>query len=673
MSTRCLIMLFVCIFFTMNTNAQNISSTSWNEVIEQLAISAEDQNIDLSSEIEELSKQISKPLNLNTVTKDQLERFPFLTDIQIENILAYLYINGPMKTIYELQLIENLDKQTIQYLLPFVYVDIVKEKDPIPTLNNILKYAKNEVVTRFDIPFYQRKGYETVYLGPSLYHSLRYSFRYRDQLYAGITAEKDAGEPFAALHNRKGYDYYSFYFYLRNIGWLKALTLGNYRLSFGHGLVISNDFTMGKTSSLSTINFRNNTIKKHSSSDEYNYFRGIATAIQWNRVVLSGFYSHRSFDGTVSDTSISSINKTGLHRTEKEADRRGSLTQQLAGGNITYQKNNFKIGATGIYYFFDKPYEPQKREYSKHNLRGNHFYNLGIDYAYRWNRFTFTGETAKGKKDGIATINSISYSSPSNYQFIFIHRYYSIDYWAWFGRSFSEGGYVQNENGYYLAMEGSPFRNWKFFVSADYFRFPWWKYLVDKPSSGFDGILQTSWFPRKDLNMFIRYQYKQKEKNYIDEEKVKTVRPIYHYRFRYRMNYIPLPELSLHFTFDYNTIYPQGVTPSQGFQFTQMAGYSFQKIPLKLEIQGSYFHTDDYASRVYAYEKGLLYTFYTPSFYGKGLRLTAHFRYDIQKNWMIIAKYGHTTYFDRAEIGSGNDLIKDNKKQDLQLQLRVRF
>ncbi|MCD7899410.1 MAG: helix-hairpin-helix domain-containing protein [Bacteroides sp.] len=349
MSTRCLIMLFVCIFFTMNTNAQNVSSTSWNEVIEQLAISAEDQDIDLSSEIEELSEQISEPLNLNTVTKDQLERFPFLTDIQIENILAYLYINGPMKTIYELQLIENLDKQTIQYLLPFVYVDIVKEKDPIPTLNNILKYAKNEVVTRFDIPFYQRKGYETVYLGPSLYHSLRYSFRYRDQLYAGITAEKDAGEPFAALHNRKGYNYYSFYFYLRNIGWLKALTLGNYRLSFGHGLVISNDFTMGKTSSLSTINFRNNTIKKHSSSDEYNYFRGIATAIQWNRVVLSEFYSHRSFDGTVSDTSISSINKTGLHRTEKEADRRGSLTQQLAGGNITYQKNNFKIGATGIY------------------------------------------------------------------------------------------------------------------------------------------------------------------------------------------------------------------------------------------------------------------------------------------------------------------------------------
>lgn len=670
---REIIILFISLFSTLNIYAQNVSTASWEEVVEQLAISAEEQDINLNSIIEELSEQINEPLNLNTITKEQLEWFPFLTDIQIENILAYRYVNGPMKTIYELQLVEELDKQTIEYLLPFVCVSPVEEKEPLPTLHNLLKYAKNEAVTRFDIPFYQRKGYEDVYLGPPLYHSLRYSFRYRNQIYAGFTAEKDAGEPFGALHNTQGYDYYSFYLYLQNIRWLKALAIGNYRLSFGHGLVISNDFTMGKTSSLSTMNFRNNTIKKHSSTDEYNYFRGVAAAVQWKQWVFSSFYSHRSLDGTVSATSISSINKTGLHRTEKEAVKRDALTQQLMGGNITYKKNNIKIGATGIYYFFDKPYEPQKREYSKHNLRGNGFHNLGIDYTYRWNRLTFTGETAIGKQDGIATINSVSYSLPSNYQFIFVHRYYSIDYWAWFARSFSEGGYVQNENGYYLAMEGSPLRNWKIFLSADYFRFPWWKYLVDKPSSGFEGVFQATYFPRRNLNMLIRYQYKQKEKNYTDENKIKTIRPIYQHRFRYRMNYTPFSRLTLRFTFDYNSVYPQGVTPSRGFQLVQMAGYSFSNIPLKLEIQGGYFRTDDYTSRVYAYEKGLLYTFYTPSFYGEGIRLTAHLRWDIHKNCLLIAKYGQTTYFDKEEIGSGNDLIKDNKKQDLQLQLRIKF
>lgn len=109
-----------------------------------------------------------------------------------------------------------------------------------------MKYGKQEVLTRLDVPFYTRKGYQKNYLGPAMYHSLRYGYRYGDYLQMGITAEKDAGEPFFALHNEKGYDYYSIYFLLRNLGKLKTLALGNYRLSFGQGLVVSTDFRLGK-------------------------------------------------------------------------------------------------------------------------------------------------------------------------------------------------------------------------------------------------------------------------------------------------------------------------------------------------------------------------------------------------------------------------------------------
>ncbi|NDV65454.1 helix-hairpin-helix domain-containing protein [Bacteroides sp. 224] len=668
--------LFILFIFTLSLSelfAQNTLSCQWEEVIEQLSVASEDQDININNIIEELTERIQEPLNINTVTKEQLEQFSFLTDIQIENILAYLYIHGQMQTIYELQMVEDMDRQTIQYLTPFVYAEPVKTKEAIPSLKQILRYGKNEVLTRFDIPFYERKGYRKEYLGPAIYNSLRYSFRYKDHLYTGFTAEKDAGEPFGALHNTKGYDFYSFYFFLRNIGKLKALAVGNYRLSFGQGLVLSNDFIMGKTSALSTITSRNSQVKKHSSTDEYNYFRGLATTVQWNEFTFSGFYSHRSLDGITKDESITSINKTGQHRTQKEADRRGVLTLQATGGNVSYHKNGLKVGATGIYYFFDKPYYPQVREYSKYNLRGNNFHNLGIDYKYRWNRFTFIGETAIGKGGGMATLNTVSYSPVSSYQFMFVQRYYSRDYWAFFARSFSEGGYVQNESGYYLAVEASPIRHWKFFLSADYFRFPWLKYLIDKPSSGFDGIVQSTYSPCKNLNMFLRYQYKQKEKNYTNTDKTKSVQPIYHHKWRYRLNYVPVDQLTLRFTFDYNAIYPKPAKVSDGFQFVQSVGYAFKKVPLKLELQGSYFHTDDYASRVYSYEKGMLNSFYSPSFYGIGNRLAMHVRWDIHKNWMVMAKYGQTTYYDREEIGSGNDLIYSNRKQDLQVQVKVKF
>lgn len=56
-------------------------------------------------------------------------------------------------------------------------------------------------------------------------------------------------------------------------------------------------------------------------------------------------------DGVIEENEITSIYKTGLHRTEKEADKVNAFTLQLMGGNITYEKNNLKVGITGIYYF----------------------------------------------------------------------------------------------------------------------------------------------------------------------------------------------------------------------------------------------------------------------------------------------------------------------------------
>lgn len=66
------------------------------------------------------------------------------------------------------------------------------------------------------------------------------------KVYAGIVAEKDSGEPFGALHNKQGYDYYSFYLLLHDIGILKTGIVGNYRLNFGQGLVLGQGSMFGK-------------------------------------------------------------------------------------------------------------------------------------------------------------------------------------------------------------------------------------------------------------------------------------------------------------------------------------------------------------------------------------------------------------------------------------------
>ena len=649
--------------------AQNTMVSLWQENLEQLSMDGEDKNWE--DELEELSRRLQEPVNINSVTKSQLEQFPFLSDIQIENILAYVYIHGQMQTVYELQLVEEMDKHTIELLLPFICVQPVKLSSGYPSLKTLLKYGKQEVLTRLDVPLYTRKGYEKNYLGPSMYHSLRYNFHYGEYLQTGVVGEKDAGEPLFALHNRKGYDYYSFYFLLKNLGRLKSLALGNYRLSFGQGLVLSTDFRLGKTFSLSTSEYRTGGIRKHSSTDEYNYFRGAAATIGvLSSLEISAFYSHRSMDGVLKDGEITSIDKTGLHRTQKEADKKNTFTLQLMGGNLTYEKNKLKLGFTGIYYFFNHPYEPKLNKYARYNLHGNYFYNLGVDYKYRLGRLTWVGEAAMGKS-GYALLNQLKYKLLTGYQLLLIHRYYSYNYWSFFARSFGESSTPQNENGWYLAAEASPFPRWKFFASFDLFSFPWWKYRISKPSQGVDVLFQASYSPKRNLSMYLNYRYKQKERD-VSGTNGKTILPIYQHRFRYRLTYAPRI-WKLQTTLDYNHFHSQGKERNQGYQCTQSCGYAFPDFPLSISVQGTYFHTDDYDSRVYTYEKGLLNTFYVPSFYGIGFRYSTHLRYDLNKTFMFLVKFGQTIYQDRETIGSGNDLIQGNKKADLQMQLRIKF
>ncbi|MDR0895427.1 MAG: helix-hairpin-helix domain-containing protein [Prevotellaceae bacterium] len=659
------------LLFISNTvlHAQNPVST-WEDAIEQLSMDDEEEEHHWEEELEALSRRLQEPVNLNVATRKTLEQFPFLNDLQIENILAYIYLHGQMQTLYELSLVAEMDKRTIDLLLPFVCVLPVAERQQFPSWRTLSKYGKHEVLTRLDIPLYRREGYRTKYMGIPLYHSLKYGFHYGDYLQAGFTAEKDAGEPFFALHNRKGYDYYSIHLLLHHLGRLQTLAAGDYRLSFGQGLVVGSTFRTGKTYSLATADLRSSGIRKHSSTDEYNFFRGAAATVNIvSALQVSLFYSHRQMDGVLEDGVITSIYKTGLYRSETEAAKRNTFVRQTMGGNLQYEQGNLHIGATAIYYFFNYNYEPNRPEYARYNLHGNFFYNAGVDYRYRLNRFVLTGEVAMGKQ-GFAALNKLSYTPSRDYRLLLIHRYYAHNYWAMFARSFGEGSTPQNENGWYVAAEASPLARWQFFASLDLFSFPWWRYRISKPSQGIDGMFRTQYTPRQDIVMQLSYRYKRKERD-VTGSGGKEILPNYQHQLRYRLTWSP-QRWQLRTTVDYNHFYSRGTSAAQGVQCTESASYTFA-FPLKLSVQGTWFCTDDYDSRVYASERGLLYTFYTPSYYGRGFRFSGVASCELNKQWMLLVKLGETLYQDRDAIGSGNDLIHGNKKADVQLQLRAKF
>ena len=667
LSIACLSMFL----FVDNLSAQN----TWEEVVEQLVVDEEEDSYQWESLMEELADLKEHPININTATKEQLQRFPFLSDRLIENILYYLYKYGAMYSEKELLMVEDMDRNTIRYLLPFItFQPVEKEKNKL-NIKQILKYGKHELSTRFDVPFYTKAGYRSNYLGYGFYHNMRYSFRYSDKIYVGITAEKDAGEPFFEGRNQKGYDYYSPFIFIRNIGRIKALALGNYRLGYGYGLVMNTGFSMGKSATLSSLLNQSKGIKKHSSTDEYNYFQGMALSYQlFKRWTADVFYSYRKMSGSVDNLFITSLKKDGYYRTTTDFEKRNTFSNQLIGSNIHYNGKFFEIGWTTVYNVFNKVLNPSSRYYNTFYPRGRDFFNTGIHYKVFYKQFIFSGETAMDKTGRIATLNTLSYSPNSDTKFIVMNRYYDAAYQSMYARSVGEGSMVQNESGIYIGMETNLLRYFKFNAYADYFYFPWKKYLVSKAeTTGFDGLFQLSYSPTYELDMFIRYRYKNKQKDYTDESGEKTTLPYIQQRWKYQLNYSPSNQWMLKTSIDYVHAHYRHHSSSQGVMVSQALGHSFGKLPLRLDAHVAWFHTDDYASRISMYEKGLLYGYSFPSFYGKGMRYALLARYEWNSNWVFQIKYALTHYFDRTTIGTALEQINGNVKSDLYLQMRVKF
>jgi hypothetical protein len=229
----CTVITLLLTLFNSTVYAQD--SLSWENFVNDYATEETDEN-SLTESFEKLTDLHEHRLNINTASRDELGALPFLSDKQIEDILAYIYSYGAMKTMGELMMIESLDYETRQKLMRFIYVGDVDSRH-FPSLQNILKYGKQDLLMSASVPFYNREGDRNGYLGYKYRHSLRYSYRYGNNVKFGIVGAQGAGEPFFANRNKMGYDHYSYYLIINDYHRIKALALGCYKLSLGMGLV----------------------------------------------------------------------------------------------------------------------------------------------------------------------------------------------------------------------------------------------------------------------------------------------------------------------------------------------------------------------------------------------------------------------------------------------------
>lgn len=670
-----------------NLSSQNVYSVDkWTEYLEEIASDTEDE-ARIENLYSDLSDLTEHPFDVNTVTENELKRLPFLSDQQINSLLTYRVKYGKLVTLYELKNIEGMDFETISLLLPFVYIGDISVNKPSFTVKNMLKYGSNELQIRYDRCFQQKKGYRSYpdsvlqeypnrkYLGEPFYQSLRYSYAYRDNIHLGMVAEKDAGEPFWS-QTHKGYDFYSAHLYLKNMNkWLKTLAIGDYKISFGQGLVISNDFTPGRSAIVAEAERRTHGFRRHFSTNEYDYFRGLASTISLKHLYISLFYSYRKLDAGVNNYQVSSFKTDGLHRLERDLEKKHTVPMQTYGGNIRYAIPDFSVGITALSYSFGKyQIQPDPKPYNLFYFRGNDNINMSVDYMWKIKKLKFYGETAVSSNKAIATLNAFQLTPVSYLSLLLLYRYYDRKYHAFFGNAFGQNTSVQNEQGVYTGIQWSPFGDFKLSMYADLFRFPWLKYGVDAPSLGQEYMVQLDYYLGSNFTSYLRYKYRKKEKNRtLENESSLNILPYSQQRFRLQLVYGTELTWMLKTSADGVYYNEHEGKHSLGWMVSQRAGWKPSTLPFQSDIYIAYFHTDDYYSRINSYEKNILYSFNRPSLYGKGIRFAFSFRWNIIGKLSLSAKLGHTYYTDRNLIGTDQEEIEGHNKTDIYVLLKYKF
>jgi hypothetical protein len=683
--------LILLLISSSSTFAQTESYTkqTLEDLIEEIAEST-DEELDYTTLYDDLNYYLYNPLNLNTATREELEKLKILNDFQIKSLQDYIARNGEMVSIYELQLVHGFSFDDIDMILPFITVseEITERKI---SFKNVLKYGTNQIFIRGQDVLEEQVGYSAIsdsamaaspnsrYLGNSYRIYTRYKFHYRDKVYFGFTAEKDPGEEFFKGSNKNGFDYYSAHLQLNNIGVFKTITLGDFETKYGQGLLLWSDFGMGKSPYVLNIRKRAQGLRKYSSTNENVFMRGAGTTIAIKNFDISAFFSYKNIDANIQDsidneiTTVTSFQNSGIHATPSQLEDKNVISESIAGGNISYNHKSFKLGVTGVYYKYGATLIKDTTPENQFNYRGNENANISLDYQFSIRNFYFFGEEAISQNGGKAFLNSMLINLAPQISMSILHRHYDKNYQANYSNAFGESSNVRNESGLYLGLEVHPIKHWKITSYFDTYRFLWLRTGVDAPSQGNEWFLQTDYNPNRDFSIYLRVknEVKQKDENaetgidqLIEEKLLKT---------RLHLTYQINKQLAIKNRIE-TTKYQEGTNRTEyGYMVYQDIFYDLKKIPLSLNTRFAVFDTESYNTRVYAYESDILYAFSIPAYYSKGTRFYFNMKYTIAGIVDLWIKYSQTYYADRDVISSGLNQINGNTKSEIKAQLRIKF
>ncbi len=677
-----------CLLFLLHTTAQEPITDS--DVLRSLLTDIASQNEedqDLEQLLETLEDLAENPVYINHASFEDVTRITWLTEFQVKSLLDHVAKRGPILSYYEIASLYGFTPELAQTLVPFISLEKKPDTGTVVNPGRAVRYGKNKLITGVQRVLEDQEGYlrpDSVgnrYAGNPVKAYLRYSFSYANQVYFGVTAEKDAGEAFFREDNPYGFDFYSAHFQLNTKGWLKTLTAGDFRADFGQGLVLWSGLSYGKSAMVLNAMRYNSGLRKYSSSGENRFMRGAGATFRLHPLDVSFFYSRKAIDATVTATDengrateVSSFPTDGYHRTPTEIAKKHAAMEQIAGANISVNRTDWHVGATAVYYDYDVTLVPNHYIYNHFAFTGKSHSNYSLDFRFRLGEANFYGEQALGQNGAWAMLYGVQILIGEQLGVNVLYRRYAKDYHALYGMALGENSQNNNEEGFYAGLNWNPGGKWRFSSYWDMFRFPWLRYRADAPTFGQDAMLQADFMPSRNTKIYIQARYKEKEEN-AAETVVSAVTSVQTASAKLVFSHQIIEGCGIGNHLEVKNYRKEGAT-SKGYFLAQdvyATVNTFKRYPLRITLRYALFETDDYNSRIYSFENDMLYAFSIPAFQYQGTRLYVLLKYALGKHFDLRFKYAATHYTNRNEIGSGLNLIRGDRHSEMKAQIVCKF
>jgi hypothetical protein len=591
--------------------------------LEQLTTVDEQQ---LRDPVENTGLQSGIKFNLNTVTAEELSNILLLSPQQIHDLIKHRNTYGKLISVLELQVLRSWDVKTIKQLIPFLYINNGNDKINV----------KHSISEGKHLLLYRTGGKPNGYNNKDSWLTknrqlLNYKFKYKDLFQAGWMIEKDAGEP-------KITDHISLFFTLKNKGIIKQLLIGDFNVNMGQGLVHWQGYAFGRSSNLLSGYRQGNFIQPHTGTDENRFHRGVGLQLKKGKFEFGAFLSKLKIDANVISDSINNVQwvssflLSGIHRTESEIKDKNALTKFTWGGKIKVQLPTGSINLNMIQTNFSIPVQKRAQPYNQFAISGKHWRNMSIDLALSTSiGFLFSELAFDHQLDPAFNVGWLKSLDPK-FDIAIIYRNMSTRYRAFESNCISVNSEAGNESGLLMSFNFQPHAKHTLEGFIDFAQQFWPSFTSDRPVIAKLFSIQYTWRPNKKTEISTRYQIDTRANNQgYEDNHTSLIGEKITYRWRTHISFSPIESLTIRCRNEIVKVREEFKSFSSG----QLSYVEFifkpATEPLSISFRYTFFSTDDYSSRVYAYERDLSSYYSIPAHFDQGYRNYLLLQYNYKK------------------------------------------